>query len=517
MLSTAWLVGVFGLTCALGTALATGCTSEVPEEPVGRVGLRLTAERNGVFYRLRGATFLVEGPETLTLTSEEDPDATTLSAELSPGDYTITLSEGWYLERSTSEGFEPVEAELLSENPLPVVVESSLVSNAMFRFLAGGDVVEPEPPVSLPDVLGFEDETLWSSTAALSLRNERVQGLHSLGVVGANFHYVYSVPLSNLEVTESRVAVAIRLPNQQPNPNWLGEVRLVLDAPSIGLDQTTIGTVPLTGLPTGEFVDLEFSLSPSVLGALGGEYEDLVVRLGLNVPHNGVGTYRFDNLRFAGVTACDVGCEEGTCVDGVCQLECSSLLGDCDGDLSNACETALSSDSSNCGACDIQCAPGSVCEAGVCIASALCGESEADCDGNASNGCEVDTSTDEANCGGCAVACEGAEQCLGGVCLAGDLNGALQITTDWGSGYCGLLRLTNVGGASTSGWSIVVDPKGATFSPWNVNSALTGGLYTFTPLGWNAQIAPGAVDSSVGFCASRPSGNAVATIVSVSP
>lgn len=510
-------VGAVTVAAMTGSAFIVGCSSEVPDEAVGRVGLRLTAEKNGVVYRLRGATFLVAGPETHTLSTEEDPDATTISAEVAPGDYTITLQDGWYLERSTESGFEAVDAELLSENPLPVVIESSLVTNAVFRFLAEGEVVEPGPPASLPDVLGFEDETLWSSSATISLTDRRVQGLHSLGVVGTNFNFVDSVPLSNLDVSEGRVAVAIRLPVQQANPNWFGEVRLVLHAPSIGLNQTTIGTVALTGLPTGEFVDLEFTLGEEVLSALAGDYSDLVIRLGLNVPYNAAGTYRFDNLRFGGVTACDFGCEDGTCVDGVCELECPALHGDCDGDASNACETPLSSDSSNCGACDSQCAPGALCEGGVCVASVECVANDADCDGDAGNGCETDTSSDEANCGGCGIQCESGEQCLEGNCLGGDLNGSLEITTDWGSGYCGMLRLTNVGGASTTSWSVVIDPKGANFSPWNVNSALSGGMYTFTPLSWNAQIAPGATDSSVGFCASRPSGNAVAAVLSVSP
>lgn len=517
LLSTRWVSGAVGVTSVLGSSFATGCASEVPEESVGRIGLRLTAETNGVLYRLRGATFRVTGPETLSLTTEDDPGAATISAELAPGDYTITLEDGWYLERSMSAGFELVDAELISENPLSIVIQSSHVSNAAFRFFAEGEVVEPEPPSNLADVLGFEDESLWSSTATLSVTDRRVQGLHSLGVVGTNLHNIDSVPLSNLEVFESRVAVAIRLPNQQPNPNWFGDVRLVLDAPSIGLDQTIVGTVPLTGLPTGEFVDLEFNLSPSVMSALALEYDDLVVRLVLNVPYNATGVYRFDNLRFAGVTACDTGCEEGTCVDGVCELSCPDLFGNCDGDLSNACETSLSSDSSNCGACGNQCAPGSLCEEGACVASVECAGSAADCDGNVSNGCEVDTSSDEANCGGCAIECEGGAQCLNGSCLAGDLNGVLEITTDWGGGYCGLLRLTNVGGAPTMGWSVVLDPKGASFSPWNVNFSLAGSFYTFTPLGWNAQIAPGQTDTSVGFCANRPSGNALPTIVSVSP
>jgi hypothetical protein len=313
------------------------------------------------------------------------------------------------------------------------------------------------------------------------------------------------------------VSVAIRLPFEQPNPFWFGDVQLILDAPSAGLFEHTVGVVGLTGLPLGQFVDLQFSLSQGTLDALDGEFDDLVIRLALNVPGNAVGPYRFDNLRFGGVSACDFTCAGGTCVDGICEIPCPESFGNCDGDVSNACETPLGSDSSNCGACGVQCGPGSQCQSGSCVASPDCAENEADCDSDPTNQCEVDVATDVEHCGGCGITCGAGQACLEGSCLAGDLEAALQVTTDWGAGYCANLLLTNQGSDPTNSWQVVLDPQGATLSPWNADTALGPGTITLTPLSWNAVIAPGATDQSVGFCATRPGGNAVATIISVLP
>lgn len=510
------------LQCAklsiIGALVVAGCGgAPTSDSASGSVSLALGVEVGGIQYRLREAVFDVEGPASLTLTTEDDPDATVLHAELPAGSYSVTLQEGWRLERGTEGEFQTVEAQLLTENPLPFFIQAGVPTSARFRFASGGTPIGPEAPTNLVDVLGFEDATLWSSSAQLSLSDVRVQALHSLAVQGGGFHSISSVPLGAFPLTGDTVTVAIRLSPEQPNPSWFGDVQLLLDAPSLGLVEHSVGVIGLTGLPVGEFVDLDFSLSQSTLDALDGDFDDLVIRLALNVPADALGTYRFDNLRFGGVSACDFTCAAGTCVEGICEIPCPADIGNCDGDASNGCETPLTADSSNCGACGVQCAPGSLCQSGNCVASPGCAENEADCDGDPGNLCEVDVSTNAEHCGGCGMACGAGQTCLEGLCLAGDLNAAIQVTSDWGAGYCANVLLTNVGGAPTNHWEVTLDPEGASLSPWNANTAQAAGSVTLTPLSWNAVIAPGATDQSVGFCATRSGGNAVATIISVLP
>ncbi len=147
--------------------------------------------------------------------------------------------------------------------------------------------------------------------------------------------------------------------------------------------------------------------------------------------------------------ACSLANATAGCAAGGCTIaSCNPGFGNCDGNASNGCETALNSvsncgmcgracsgatpvcdtrmgvcssgcvggqtrcgmscvdtgsDVSNCGACGRMCtvANGTPrCEASACGVLA-CGPNFANCDGNASNGCETNTRTDPNNCGGC--------------------------------------------------------------------------------------------------------------------
>jgi cysteine-rich repeat protein len=82
------------------------------------------------------------------------------------------------------------------------------------------------------------------------------------------------------------------------------------------------------------------------------------------------------------------------CSANQCTLSCDAGFGDCDGDLSNGCETDLSSDPGACGACGKVCPADQGCTAGSC--QAVCGDgkiagSEQCDDGNTDNldGCDA--------------------------------------------------------------------------------------------------------------------------------
>ncbi|MFO0608207.1 MAG: hypothetical protein U0324_33890 [Polyangiales bacterium] len=123
-----------------------------------------------------------------------------------------------------------------------------------------------------------------------------------------------------------------------------------------------------------------------------------------------------------------------TCVGGACALgACNPGFGNCDGNAANGCETNLSGDIANCGACSNRCtAPNGTpsCSAGACGVAA-CNTGFANCNAMAADGCEVNTLTDQFNCGACGLRCNyntgtASNTCGGGACMptcnAGYLN-----------------------------------------------------------------------------------------------
>lgn len=72
---------------------------------------------------------------------------------------------------------------------------------------------------------------------------------------------------------------------------------------------------------------------------------------------------------------CGNACGERTgasvaCASGACRYTCHGGRGDCDGDMTNGCETNLSNSPRHCGACGRACvSPYNACTTGVCIIS----------------------------------------------------------------------------------------------------------------------------------------------------
>jgi hypothetical protein len=104
---------------------------------------------------------------------------------------------------------------------------------------------------------------------------------------------------------------------------------------------------------------------------------------------------------------CDPEAGEQSCVGGKCTGEvCEAGYGDCDGDPSNGCETALNT-LEQCGACDTPCESSDgqlvTCESGSCELIG-CAEGFYDCDEDPLTGCESRLK-DDINCGACGQVC----------------------------------------------------------------------------------------------------------------
>ncbi len=211
---------------------------------------------------------------------------------------------------------------------------------------------------------------------------------------------------------------------------------------------------------------------------------------------------------------CDGDCTFAICGDGTLNPaageECDDANQVDNDDCNNLCVAASCSDSRHNGnETDVDCGGGcqacpdgagcfgaidcqsSVCTNGICQAPS--------CSDGVHNGNETDV-----DCGGSCPGCSG-----GGLTLT------LPTNNDWGSGYCAVLNITNLSNSPTTTWQVAFDTHGTSiYTSWNGTFSANNGMVTVTPISWNRVIQPGATDSSIGFCANRSSGSAVATPVS---
>ncbi len=131
------LLGVCG-------ALLAGCASSDPSpNPLGQVALALETASNGQTYVLKNANFLVEGTESLELSSAEAGASAELVQELSVGDYTVELQPGWSLVAlDASENEHEVAAELASINPVAFSIIADQSTAVGYRFSVEAGPVE---------------------------------------------------------------------------------------------------------------------------------------------------------------------------------------------------------------------------------------------------------------------------------------------------------------------------------------------------------------------------------------
>lgn len=132
-------VPAIAIAIFLGVA-AAACSAD----DTGTVAVSLTGHGpSGTTYRLRHAEIIVTGAEaTRVFHTESDPGRTALSADLPPGDYTLAIPDGWFLDRERPDGtFAAIDAELVSANPAPFTITASAATRVTLRFRAGGEEV----------------------------------------------------------------------------------------------------------------------------------------------------------------------------------------------------------------------------------------------------------------------------------------------------------------------------------------------------------------------------------------
>jgi hypothetical protein len=97
----------------------------------------------------------------------------------------------------------------------------------------------------------------------------------------------------------------------------------------------------------------------------------------------------------------------------------------------------------------------------------------------------------------------------------GVVSAVLSYTSDWGTGYCANVRVSNTGTTATTSWGVAINLNQSTVtSSWSATFANSNGQLNVTPLSWNASIAAGGF-TEFGFCANAPSSTNRPTITSV--
>ncbi len=129
--------------CVAGAAVVGACATfdeDADVETTGKASLPLTTVgASGTEYRLDAATFAISGPTTTTLESGAEE---TLEVDLASGSYTITLAQGWQLLATVDGVTAPVEAELVSPNPLPFTIVDETTTDVVFQFEVDGTVIQ---------------------------------------------------------------------------------------------------------------------------------------------------------------------------------------------------------------------------------------------------------------------------------------------------------------------------------------------------------------------------------------
>lgn len=172
-------------------------------------------------------------------------------------------------------------------------------------------------------VLGFEDVSQWSvvtgpATIANSttLKSEGAKSLQMSGMQYASIRNSVAITKDGTPAP-SVVGFDLRVPINQPNPNWHGAVELYVNAPSVSVYNQYLGNVQLQNVPKGTFERMTFTVPETVRTALNsGNYNDLRFTIALNVPAGSLAHY-FDKFTL-GPETCTPVSDNNVCTTDTC-------------------------------------------------------------------------------------------------------------------------------------------------------------------------------------------------------
>lgn len=145
----------------------------------------------------------------------------------------------------------------------------------------------------------FENLAEWSSTAPTSLTNSPVTDqLNALAVDASGWTVISSRQFQGIDIptTTGQLSLDIFIPNPQPNPWWVGDVRVAFDCPVAGLHNVEVQNVPLTNLFHDEYNHVVWDLPANIQAALNSGVSCTVSPI-VNVS-SGAGVFLIDRMGF---------------------------------------------------------------------------------------------------------------------------------------------------------------------------------------------------------------------------
>lgn len=154
----------------------------------------------------------------------------------------------------------------------------------------------------LAPVRTFERDAGWTSSQAqvALVTNVKSEGASALRVTPAQgWTELVSIPSSvvGAGAIGSSLKVDIRLPTQQPNPYFRGQLGVVVSIPSASIYDQYLGQASLDSATLGQFSTVSVPLPAKVQRILRYGVADVKLKLQLNVAPN-TNPYYLDNLRF---------------------------------------------------------------------------------------------------------------------------------------------------------------------------------------------------------------------------
>ncbi|WP_437547231.1 S8 family serine peptidase [Sorangium sp. So ce367] len=179
------------------------------------------------------------------------------------------------------------------------VVAAALICSCDGTSVApGGAASDGAARPSNESILGFEDAGAWTlDGGAAQASDQRAHGEKSLEVPGGGYHELVSAPLSTLAAVHSTLSISLSLPEAPPGAEPLGHVHLLVELPSQGIERRFLQEVALPRGAAGQFTRVDFELPAELVAALKTEYDDLRLKIALDLPRGATGPCRLDAIR----------------------------------------------------------------------------------------------------------------------------------------------------------------------------------------------------------------------------
>lgn len=109
-------------------------------------------------------------------------------------------------------------------------------------------------------VFGMDDISSWEYPFAISLSEQHTQGNWGIKTPVSGYQLLVSRPFILPRNDWTRASIDVLVDESQPNPYWVGDLSLIINIPSLGVQNAHLGTASLTALKRGVFESCNFTI-----------------------------------------------------------------------------------------------------------------------------------------------------------------------------------------------------------------------------------------------------------------